>query len=205
MAIIAKDEALRSKGGGGKLNRSETVTVRLDPKLNYLCELAARAQRRTKSSFIEWSIENTLKEVGIPGEVKGAGELWTIANRNSDLWDVEEPDRLVALATYAPSLLTHDEQVIWKMVTTSAYLWRGRYEEDAGEEVWRWDSSHSHGLIMERLREVWDAIKSVAVGQVPRSEHWQLTSRLVRGQTVETTVTTSNSGWGDGPDEDIAF
>ena len=35
------------KSGGGKLSRSETVTVRLDPKLRYLAELAARIHRRT--------------------------------------------------------------------------------------------------------------------------------------------------------------
>jgi hypothetical protein len=57
----------RRRPGGGKLSRSETVTVRLDPKLNYLCDLAARGQRRTKSSFIEWAIDNALKYVTIPG------------------------------------------------------------------------------------------------------------------------------------------
>ena len=41
--------------GGSKLNRTETVTIRLDPKLRYLTELAARKQRRTVSSFIEWA------------------------------------------------------------------------------------------------------------------------------------------------------
>lgn len=46
-----------------KLNRSETVTVRLDPRLNYLAELAGRAQRRTKSSFIEWAVQQAIKEM----------------------------------------------------------------------------------------------------------------------------------------------
>ena len=50
-------------GGGGKLNRSETVTIRLDPKLRYLTELAARKHRRTVSSFIEWAIESMLDKV----------------------------------------------------------------------------------------------------------------------------------------------
>ena len=44
------------KGGGGKLSRSETVTVRLDPRLRYLAELAARLHRRTLSSYVEWEI-----------------------------------------------------------------------------------------------------------------------------------------------------
>jgi hypothetical protein len=37
--------------------------VRLDPKLRYLAELAARKQRRTVSSFIEWTIEEALKNI----------------------------------------------------------------------------------------------------------------------------------------------
>ena len=48
------------KGGGGKLARSETVTVRLDPKLRYLAELAARLHRCTLSSYIEWAINASL-------------------------------------------------------------------------------------------------------------------------------------------------
>lgn len=48
-----------------KLNRSETVTVRLDPRMNYLTELAGRAQRRTKSSFIEWAVQKALRDLGV--------------------------------------------------------------------------------------------------------------------------------------------
>src|SRR6516165_4850387 len=55
----------KRKGGGAKLVRSETVTVRLDPKLRYLGEIAARKQRRTVSSFIEWAIEDVLRRVSI--------------------------------------------------------------------------------------------------------------------------------------------
>ena len=55
----------KRKGGGGKLARSETVTVRLDPKLRYLAELAARKQRRTVSSFIEWAVEQSFSGVNL--------------------------------------------------------------------------------------------------------------------------------------------
>ena len=41
--------------------KSEVVTVRLDPKLKYVAELAARRQRRTLSSYIEWAIEDSLR------------------------------------------------------------------------------------------------------------------------------------------------
>jgi hypothetical protein len=55
----------KKKGGGGKLSRSEIVTVRLDPKLRFAVELAARKQRRTASSFIEWAITEAIKRLPV--------------------------------------------------------------------------------------------------------------------------------------------
>lgn len=81
--------------GGGKLARSETVTVRLDPRLNYLMEMAARKQRRTKSAFIEWLISQA---------VSADDEL-------PQLWDVEPARRLVLLGEHSPYLLTFDEEI----------------------------------------------------------------------------------------------
>jgi predicted HicB family RNase H-like nuclease len=42
--------------------RSEVVTVRLEPKLKYLAELAARKQRRSLSSYVEWAIKQSLSQ-----------------------------------------------------------------------------------------------------------------------------------------------
>lgn len=90
----------KHSAGGGKLNRTETVTVRLDPKLNYLCELAARAQRRSRSSFIEWAVQRAI--TGDPD----FGE-------RDQLWDIDPDRRLTLLAEKAPHLMTYDEQVEW--------------------------------------------------------------------------------------------
>lgn len=177
------------RGGGGKLSRSETVTVRLDPKLNYLCELAARAQRRTKSSFIEWAIENALSSVGIPGERKNAaGDLWTIQERNVDLWDVDEPDRFIALVALAPSLLTHDEQMIWKVISTSPFLWRGTWYDGGDEEVWMWNANKPFTIVFDRLRDNWESINRVAEGLEPRSENFALKTKMVRNKTAESSA-----------------
>src|ERR1700730_8829890 len=81
---------IRKRGGGGKLSRSETVTVRLDPKLRYLAELAARKQRRTLSSFIEWAIEENLKNIHLDD---GSDSSKSIASQSAELWDVDAPDR----------------------------------------------------------------------------------------------------------------
>src|SRR5450631_1826768 len=81
-------------GGGGKLARSETVTVRLDPKLRYLAELAALKHRRTLSSYIEWAIEDSLSRVQIregSGYNNDMGS--TVAGDAEYLWDVDDSDR----------------------------------------------------------------------------------------------------------------
>jgi predicted transcriptional regulator len=87
-----------AKLGGGKLARSETVTVRLDPKLRYLAELAALKQRRTVSSFIEWAIEDTLSRECIQESAYGNDRGTTVADVASKLWDVDDADRFAKLA-----------------------------------------------------------------------------------------------------------
>ncbi len=160
-----------NRKGGAKLSRSETVTVRLDPKLNYLCELAARAQRRTKSSYIEWAVADSLGGVVLP-EVATFDSGFdderhvTLKEKSSELWHVDEPDRVAALALIAPALLTHEEQLIWRLVRENGYLWRGRY--DANDE-WSWDAAPGK-ILHDRLRDYWDIFKGVAVGDLTKDK-----------------------------------
>lgn len=65
---------------GSKLSRSEILTVRLDPKLRFAAELAARKHRRTLSSFTEWAVEQAVKRLPLnihATQVKG--EEWASA------------------------------------------------------------------------------------------------------------------------------
>lgn len=159
------EKAAKSRGGG-KLQRSETVTIRLDPKLRYLTELAARKQRRTVSSFIEWAIENALCEIVLrEGNDQGYQYHETLGEQAETLWDTDEPDRLAKLGLHYPDLLTHDEQVMWKLIRENGYLWKGRYDK-AGK--WRWNVD-TDSLIFTRLREHWDAFEQVAAGEADKS------------------------------------
>lgn len=155
----SKKSSVHQKKGGGKLARSETVTVRLDPKLNYLCDLASRAQRRTKSSFIEWAVAEALGAVHLSDIADSDFDI-TLKHVASQLWHVDEPDRMIALALTAPALLTHEEQMIWRLVRENGYIWRGRYNAH-GE--WSW-TVREDDLIRDRLREYWDKFKAVASG-----------------------------------------
>ena len=106
MRTTEKRQGGRQPGAGGRLRRSATVTIRLDPKLRYLTELAARTQRRTVSSFIEWAIAQALGNTALDGG--------TIASHAEVLWEVDAPDRLAILAQHYPALMTYDEQCAWK-------------------------------------------------------------------------------------------
>src|SRR3954469_5246025 len=97
----------KRKGRGGKISRSETVTVRLDPKLRYLAELAARKQRRTLSSYIEGAIEESLANFKLNGSS-------TATECERALWDVDASDRFVKLALFDEGLLNYREQALWK-------------------------------------------------------------------------------------------
>jgi len=155
-----KKASVAQKKGGGKLARSETVTVRLDPKLNYLCDLASRAQRRTKSSFIEWAVAEALGSVQLSDIADSDFDI-TLKHVASQLWQVDEADRMIALALTAPALLTHEEQMIWRLVRENGYIWRGRYNS---HNEWTWTIGEEY-LIRDRLREYWDRFKAVASGE----------------------------------------
>ena len=147
------------KGGGARTTRSETVTVRLEPKLRYLAEVAARTQRRTLSSFIEWAIEDALRQAWLNPSA-------SVATQAEKLWDVDEPDRFVKLALAAPELLNYDEQRLWKLIKENGAVWKGSYEHQHHVGEWHWYLIESD-VNYEKLREHWDVFVAVAAGDAP--------------------------------------
>jgi hypothetical protein len=182
-------------GGGGKLARSETVTVRLDQRLRYLAELAARKQRRTLSSFIEWSVEEALKHLtlgGFPGGPAGS----SIEYEASTLWDIDEADRFVRLAVSHPELLTYDEQIVRKLLNDSLLLF----------PAYRLDSCLNWEIIEEYVlpvvRDYWPDVVMAALGSSSEQRQWVERTRLdvANGKVYPQQIVATKSG-GDAPDE----
>ncbi|MFW2545592.1 hypothetical protein ACN2XU_23450 [Primorskyibacter sp. 2E107] len=149
------------KGSGSKLGRTETVSIRLDPRLNYLCELAARSQRRTKSSFIESMLAEQIQTLVInKWRDVPYGEPDTFGSMADVLWHVRESQRLVSLALVAPELMTFEEQHVWSLIEENGYFWLGRWEK----EKWKY-SIGLNKIIRERVDEYWDDILAVAAGE----------------------------------------
>ena len=157
--------AAKKKGAGGNLTRTQVVTVRLDPKLRYLAELAALKQRRTLSSYIDWVVQDSLSRVCLSEGDGYNDQTITVQDEADNLWDVDPPDRFAKLALNYPELLTHDEQIRWKLIRENGYLWRGRMQSDK----WIWQVKED-SLILKRLRDHWEIFCAVAEGDKNASD-----------------------------------
>ena len=102
----------KAKAGGP---RTEVFAMRLDPKLKYLAEIAARKQRRSLANFIEWSLEKALDSVKLVESEDGPFGL-SVLDQANKLWDLEPSDRLIKLAENYPDLLNYEEQLIWTAI-----------------------------------------------------------------------------------------
>jgi hypothetical protein len=155
MARRRRTQARGRKPREGRLARSEVATLRLDPKLRYFVELAARKQRRTISSYLEWIVEQSLSQIRLTDL---AGSPPSIADEAEQLWDVDKAQRFVKLAFGHPELLTHDEQTLWKLIRENHYVWSRRGEEQS-----------LANMNVGRLRTYWDRFVAVARGEAEKS------------------------------------
>ncbi|MCH8952874.1 MAG: hypothetical protein IID49_12225 [Proteobacteria bacterium] len=153
---------------GAKLNRSETVSIRLDPRLNYLCELAARSQRRTKSSFIESTIVEKIDSM-IVNTWRDINSEPTLGARAGYLWHVRDYERLISLGLAAPHLMTYEEQEVWAVICENGYFWRGRWVGGGDPKRWQFDRDEK-SVNRERIAEHWETIQRIAQGEEDKDE-----------------------------------
>lgn len=144
--------------------RTEVFAMRLDPKLKYLAEIAARQQRRSLANFIEWSIASALDKVSLD-------EGLTVSKAVTKLWALDEPDRLMQLAEYFPDLLTYDEQLIWQLIQEhrvfdeNSLLIGDFYCVDQTDEV-----TKKGDIDRNLVRKCWPEIKAYALGTGTKEE-----------------------------------
>ncbi len=156
----------KAEKGGGKLGRTETVTIRLDPKTNYLAELAARIQRRTKSSFIESAVAQAIDAQPLLPRDPETASLGEMSER---LWHVRDHERLISLVEHAPHLMNYEEQQIWAVISEHCTFWTGRYRDRKdGTEEFEWTIQAS-SLRRDMVAEHWETLIKVANGSSPKS------------------------------------
>ena len=176
---------------GAKLARTEPVSIRLDPKMRYLTELAARVHRRTVSSFIEWLLIEGLHHIEMRKRVirdsnrKNSPAYFSDTNHmplplapeetevvsvslmdEADrLWEPEEADRFVRLALLYKELLNYDETILWSIIRECTAVWHLHVRD---KEHWTLYPSLDT-INYQVLRKYWERFKQVAAGKADTS------------------------------------
>lgn len=181
----------KKKGGGGKLNRSEIVQARLNPKLRFVAEIMARYERRTLSSLFEGLLEKAMKNYVVDALVHEKeqislllfGESYPQRIQLKDLiesiWSVEDADRFASFAMCLPDLLTEEEAQVWSLIRSTPYFWEHfeiNIENKSGATVGKdvWPITTYRGLIREHIREHWDLLNAIARGEEPKEKLTEL-------------------------------
>ncbi len=156
----------RKKGGGGKLNRSEIIQARLDPKMHMAAEIMSRSDRRTLSSFIECVIEQASKNHKVKrnllfpwwsddpdlfchDKIYSKSDVVTVDEALQDIGNEHEAIRFLKFATYFPDLLNKDEEEMFSKIIYTKYFWM-HYPvniEDENGVVWSCPTSVDTNLL----------------------------------------------------------
>ena len=158
------EQKRKPKGSGP---RTEVFAMRLDPKLKYLAEIAARKQRRSLANFVEWALDEALAKVMLEVTEDSNGQLdRSVRDEANKLWDLEPSDRLIKLAENHPDLLTYEEQLIWKAIFEVSTC--TKHESVGGTQV------ISYGFVLGEsnkkrarritVKECWSSLVAYAAG-----------------------------------------
>lgn len=192
----------RKKGGGGKLNRSEIIQARLDPKIHMAAEILARSQRRTLSSLIETLIEDAIKNTKIPAVISHNTQIDVFLENSTErqeitikeavdiIWSPEEADRFAMFALVLPDLMTTDEDFLWFHIRTIFYFWSHvpiNVVSKSGRvlDQQTWPLTNQQGLVKERLREHWPFLKDILQGKESIEDFRSLSKELPEGPLVD--------------------
>lgn len=84
--------------------RKSVLSIRIEPRLRFLVDIATRAQRRNLTNFIESAIHEAIRST----EIEEGRTVW---DARFDLWDTNEDQIILNLSAHFPDLLTFEEQV----------------------------------------------------------------------------------------------
>lgn len=106
-----------------KPTRSETLGLRLDPRMKYALELLSRSQHRSISGTVEWCVERALQSETVTSELADSDFPLPFDQLTDRIWDVDPYRRLIDLCCYAPKLATFEELQQYRILTITPACW----------------------------------------------------------------------------------
>ena len=102
---------------------SGQITMRIDPKVKYLSELAAKESGYSLAMFVELSLRRTLESGGVNDEPTPGPEpkpKHQAPLLNEGYWDDDPVNRFYLVATGMPSALTPRARKLWDRICREA-------------------------------------------------------------------------------------
>ena len=116
--LIGADEMAKNKPGQGA-RKTETLTLRLDPKIKMMIELISRIRRQSITGVVEAAIEEIAFDLDSPYFDDGEMHNHSLAVVFSEVWSSDESERFINMCYRFPTLLTYEEQRIWETIKSS--------------------------------------------------------------------------------------
>jgi hypothetical protein len=151
--------------------------MRLNPRLKFIAEFAARKQRRSLANFVEWAIDSALRQT--PTDANNLKR--TVYDEGSALWDLDEAERFIRLAEEFIDLLTYDEQVLWDAIRKDTYSINSavpspkRSSDDTTETMYK----KLAPVYRSRVKRCWNELKAFSEGKLTEEQFRKaITERL---------------------------
>ena len=141
--------AKRKPSQGAK--KTETLTLRLDPKAKFTIDLLARIRRQSITAVIEAAIDEIAYDQDVKFNEDGKNATWSLGSAITEIWSTDEAERFINLCYFMPDLLTHEELRIWETITSSECF----YADSATRNPTHWKLM-GVSIDVTRLRAYWD-------------------------------------------------
>ncbi|MCQ3001434.1 hypothetical protein NLO98_16920 [Pseudomonas syringae] len=119
--LMSADEMAKNKPNQGA-RKTETLTLRLDPKIKLMIELISRIRRQSITGVVEAAIDEIAFDLDAPFVLGGEAHTISLGSAVSEIWSTDESERFINLCHFLPSLITYEEQRIWETIKASKYF-----------------------------------------------------------------------------------
>ncbi|WP_434520618.1 hypothetical protein [Pseudomonas sp. AK181] len=116
--LIGVEEMAKNKPSQGA-RKTETLTLRLDPKVKMMIEMISRIRRQSITGVVEAAIEEIAFDLDAPFFYKNETNNWSLSSAITEVWSTDESERFINMCYHLPTLLTYEEQRIWETIKAS--------------------------------------------------------------------------------------
>jgi hypothetical protein len=99
--------------------KTETLTLRLDPKVKMMIEMISRVRRQSITGVVEAAIEQIASELRTSFFHNGETYSFSLSDVIGEVWSTDESERFINMCYHVPTLLTYEEQRIWETIKAS--------------------------------------------------------------------------------------